>query len=96
MAVNEITHEVRLQQWEGIVRECRSSGKTIKAWCSKNSINIKTYYRWQQLVCQATCQELSVVKETEPQAAQQFRWLMEGLSIEQPKAHKKVSEVRII
>lgn len=27
---------------------------------------------------------------------QQFRWLTEGLSIEQPKAHKKVSGLRII
>jgi transposase len=27
---------------------------------------------------------------------QQFRWLMEGLSIEQPKAHKKVSGIEII
>ncbi len=28
--------------------------------------------------------------------SQQFRWLMEGLSIEQPKAHKKVSGIHII
>jgi hypothetical protein len=68
MDVNEITHEVWLRQWEGIVRECRSSGKTIKAWCAENSINIKTYYRWQQLICQATYQELSVVKEPKQQA----------------------------
>ena len=27
---------------------------------------------------------------------QQYRWLMEGLKIEQPKAHKKVSGLRII
>jgi transposase len=27
---------------------------------------------------------------------QQFRWLMEGLSIEQPKAHKTVSGISII
>ena len=27
---------------------------------------------------------------------QQFRWLMEGLNIEQPKAHKKVSGVSIV
>lgn len=27
---------------------------------------------------------------------QQFRWLMEGLSIEQPKAHRKISGVSII
>lgn len=27
---------------------------------------------------------------------QQFRWLMEGLNVEQPKAHKKVSAMEII
>jgi len=27
---------------------------------------------------------------------QQFRWLMEGLSIEQPKAHKSVSKIDLI
>jgi transposase len=27
---------------------------------------------------------------------QQLRWLMEGLSIDQPKAHKKVDEIQII
>ena len=27
---------------------------------------------------------------------QQYRWLMEGLSIEQPKAHKRVSGLRIV
>ena len=27
---------------------------------------------------------------------QQFRWLMEGLTIEQPKAHKKVEPVQMI
>jgi len=28
--------------------------------------------------------------------SQQLRWLMEGLSIDQPKAHKKVNEIQII
>ena len=27
---------------------------------------------------------------------QQFRWLLEGLSIEQPKAHKKLHDLRIV
>jgi len=27
---------------------------------------------------------------------QQFRWLMEGLNIEQPKAHKKLGELHIV
>jgi len=67
MDVQKIAHEVRLQQWERMVQECRNSGKTIKTWCAENSINIKTYYHWQKLVCQATCRELSVVKEPKSQ-----------------------------
>jgi transposase len=33
------------------------------------------------------------VKQLTPQ---QFRWLMEGLRVEQPKAHKKVDSLRMI
>jgi transposase len=35
----------------------------------------------------------SEVRDLTPQ---QFRWLMEGLSVEQPKAHKKVSGLSVI
>jgi hypothetical protein len=69
MNVRKITHEARLRQWERIVEECRNSGKAITAWCAEKSINIKTYYHWQKLVCQATCRELSIVKGPKPQAA---------------------------
>ena len=34
--------------------------------------------------------------EVRAMTAQQYRWLMEGLSIEQPKAHKRVSGLSII
>ena len=60
MDVQIVTHEIRLQEWITIVKECRNSGKTIKAWCEENNINIKTYYRWQKIVCQKVCPELSV------------------------------------
>lgn len=60
MGVQTVTHEIRLQKWSSIVKACRSSGKTIKAWCTDNKINLKTYYHWQKLVCQQACQELSV------------------------------------
>jgi hypothetical protein len=60
MNVQKVTHEVRLQQWEKIVQDCRSSGKTIAAWCAENRINVKTYYHWQNVVCQATCKEFEV------------------------------------
>lgn len=37
-------------------------------------------------------------KECEARAltSQQYRWLMEGLSIEQPKAHKTVKGIEIV
>ena len=42
------------------VKECRSSGKSVKSWCDGQNINIKTYYYWQKKVCQATCRELAM------------------------------------
>lgn len=63
MDVQKITHEVRLQQWGNIVRDCRSSGKSIKVWCAENSINIKTYYYWQKKVYQATCRDIAVNRQ---------------------------------
>ena len=50
--VQKLTHEVRLQHWRQIVTDCRSSGQTIKDWCEKHQINVKTYYAWQKRVCQ--------------------------------------------
>ena len=36
------------------------------------------------------------VDEARAMTAQQYRWLMEGLSIEQPKAHKPVAGLSMI
>mgnify|MGYP001108496059 FL=1 len=35
-------------------------------------------------------------EEARQLTAQQYRWLMEGLSVEQPKAHKAVSGLSIV
>ena len=51
-------HEYYLQLWRGRVMECRSSGKSIAAWCEENGINIKTYYFWQKRVWDKETQTL--------------------------------------
>lgn len=61
--VQKLTHEVRLQHWRQIVTDCRSSGQSIKDWCEKHEINIKTYYHWQKQVYQETCQMLCTQPE---------------------------------
>ncbi|MCM1236641.1 MAG: IS66 family insertion sequence element accessory protein TnpB [Ruminococcus flavefaciens] len=42
-------------------------------------------YQWPQ------CRE-----EVYQLTAQQYRWLMEGLSVEQPKAHRRVKELSVV
>ncbi|SDD72782.1 IS66 family insertion sequence element accessory protein TnpA [Sporomusa acidovorans] len=65
--VQKLTHEVRLQHWKQIVTDCRSSGQSIKDWCEKHEINIKTYYHWQKLVYEATCQTFCTQPEKAPE-----------------------------
>lgn len=59
MDVQKLTHEIRLQKWGQAVKDCRTSGKSVKSWCAEHNINIKTYYYWQKKVCQATCREIA-------------------------------------
>jgi hypothetical protein len=53
--------------------ECRSSGKSIAAWCEENGINIKTYYFWQKRVWDKETQTLIPAGQNQlpkPQAVQ--------------------------
>jgi hypothetical protein len=54
----EVTNQYRLNKWTEIVRECRSSGQTISAWCADHDINPKTYYYWLRRVRAAACEAL--------------------------------------
>ena len=66
-------HESYLQLWRGRVMECRSSGKSIAAWCEENGINIKTYYFWQKRGWDKETQTLIPVGQNQlpkPQAVQ--------------------------
>ena len=43
--MDQITHEMRLKNWEHVVEECnrRPEGVTVKQWLSENGINVKVY-----------------------------------------------------
>lgn len=49
MDVRTIKHATKLSEWSERIRACRSSGEPVKTWCEENGINIKSYYRWEQL-----------------------------------------------
>ena len=42
--ISQVKTELLMKQWADMVHECRSSGLTVKDWCVKNGVNIKTYY----------------------------------------------------
>jgi hypothetical protein len=74
MDVQKVTHEIRLQQWIGIIKECRGSGKSVRSWCEENGISEKSYFYWQRRIREAACQELTThqeqqVKKAEPSQA---------------------------
>ena len=50
MNANEAKHEARVAEWTERVRECRSSGLSVKAWCAGQGIKAATYYRWEHEV----------------------------------------------
>ena len=62
MKIEEVLQNQRLNEWGQMVQACRSSGKSVSAWCSENDINEKTYYYRQRKVCSA----LPANRETRP------------------------------
>ena len=42
----------RVQLWAERIAECRSSGKSVRAWCREKEISEKTYYYWQRRLYQ--------------------------------------------
>ena len=58
MDTQEVKRQYRLNQWIEIVRQCRSSGQTVSAWCAENNINPKRYYYWLRCVREAACEAL--------------------------------------
>ena len=37
-------------EWAARITECRSSGLTVRQWCSAHKISPQTYYRWQRRI----------------------------------------------
>lgn len=61
MNTREATRKYRLNQWTEIIRECRSSGQTVTAWCNDHDINPKSYYYWLRRVREAACEALPAI-----------------------------------
>ena len=57
IGLQEYNTRSKISEWSDRVTACRSSGMTVKAWCSQNGLSEKTYYYWQRKLFQASKQE---------------------------------------
>lgn len=46
--MDKSTHEVRIEHWKTIVRQCqaRPEGQTASSWLTENGVSHKQYYYW--------------------------------------------------
>ena len=80
--------------------------KGVYLWGAENNINVKTYYHWQQLVCQEACWELTITQKPKPETVpvskatdnimierffRSFKW--ERLYLLYPETVREVKEV---
>lgn len=65
MDTREVTREVRLTKWAGILRQRQESGRSIRAWCTENGIVEKTYHYWQRKLREVACEKLTEAQSRE-------------------------------
>lgn len=58
MNTREVTNRYRFNKWTEIVRECRSSGQTVSAWCADHDISPASYFYWLKRVRTAAYEAL--------------------------------------
>ena len=63
MNTQKVTQEYRMNQWIGIVRECRESGQTVISWCKEHDIDTRKYYYWLQEIRTAACKALPPINK---------------------------------
>jgi transposase-like protein len=56
--IRKVTREYRASQWAECIKECRSSGMTIRDWCDENGVSEKSFYYWQRKFRNEACQLL--------------------------------------
>ena len=51
-----LRREAAIPKWQSRIKECRTSGLSVKEWCTANGIERSTYYKWESL-CLARASE---------------------------------------
>ena len=68
--MDEITHEVRLENWKKVAAECgrRPEGMSVRQWLSENNIPEKRYYYWLRQIRREAYDEMQLPAQQPSQA----------------------------
>lgn len=68
MTAKEVTKQMRLKQWEEIIRDRCSSGLKVDDYCKQQGISRHTYYYWLREVRKNAIGNSSAIVEVTPKA----------------------------
>ncbi len=64
--ISQVKNRFRLEQWTQLIKDCQSSGMTVKAWCELNGVKQHSYYYWLRKIRKVACDQLpAVLTQTE-------------------------------
>ena len=62
MNTRKYTAEYRLKKWAAIIKECRESGLSVKAYCANTGFHPNTYFYWQKKLREAAYEIYAVTQ----------------------------------
>ncbi len=58
MNAKQTLHQVNLVKWSSLFQDQKSSGLSVKDWCSQNGVTIHAYYYWKRIAKEAYVQSI--------------------------------------
>ena len=56
------TRQIRLNEWAGIIKDCRASGLKVDDYCSHHNLSRDAYYYWLRKVKEAALQQAGFIE----------------------------------
>lgn len=85
--VTKVKKYLKREQWKTLIKDCQSSGMTVKDWCAANDICEQTYYRNLKKIREELCSSLpAAVYASKPDVPVAFKKLEVSPPIQSTKA----------
>lgn len=66
MNSREMKRQLNLAHWTPIIKECKSSGLSVKSWCKQEGVSLHQFYYWQRIIREVLCSKAIPDKEYLP------------------------------